>query len=74
MPRALTYVLILLAVIAVLALVFYVSHALVSEAGVDLKYWAGGLLLWFILFSVFLVAEITLRAKWAAKDLANLSC
>ena len=56
----------------VLTLAFYAIHALISEAGVDLKYWVGDVLLGIFLIVVQVATEITLRAKWAAKDQAKL--
>jgi hypothetical protein len=49
-------------------LVLYVSHAIISDTGVDLKYWVVDVLLVIFLIVVHVATEITLRAKWAAKD------
>ena len=58
---------------AVTTLLLYGSHALVSEAGVDTKYWVGDVLLALFWIVVFLASEITIRAKWAANDHLKLA-
>ena len=63
------YALVNLATGVVCAALLYGSLALITDAaGIDLKFWVGDVVLTIFWAVIFIASEITLRAKWAAKD------